>query len=497
MRYLLGIDVGTSSTKAVLYNENLEAVYTANREYELFNPQNGWAEQNPNDWKKACIEIIKEIVNKSNVNVENIKGIGLTGQMHGLVMLDKNNEVIRNAIIWADQRTDKECEEITKMVGKEKLINITANPALPGFTASKILWVRKNEKENYEKCKKILLPKDYIRFVITNEFATDVSDASGMQLLDIAKRDWSDEILKILDIDKTLLAKVYESIEISGYVSLEFEKLTGLKSGIPVIAGAGDNAAAAIGMGVIKENNAFTTIGTSGVVFAPMKNPIIDKKGRVHTFCAATPNMWHVMGVTQAAGLSVSYLRSLLFDKEEKFSEITKNISNIEIGSNKLIYLPYLMGERTPHLDSDARGVFLGMSPLHTKDHYLRAVMEGVSFSLKDCLEIIKEMGIEINEMNLTGGGAKNPIWSQMISDLFDMNVNILNSEGTTLGVAILAGVATGIYSDLDTVIEKYIYKEKIYKAIRENKEQYDKIYLIYKEVYLKLKDIFKDLKNV
>ena len=494
MNYLIGIDVGTSSTKTVLYDENLNEVFISNYEYPLYQPKNGWAEQDPNDWSKALIYTIKDIVNNSMINIDDICGIGITGQMHGLVMLDFDNNVIRPSIIWADQRTTLECLEITNKIGKEKLVEITANPALPGFTASKIMWIKNNEPQNYVKCKKILLPKDYVRFIMSGVFATDVTDASGMQLLDVPNRKWSKEILNLLNIDINLLPKVYESNEIVGYTSKQFYELTGLKEGIPIIAGAGDNAAAAIGMGVFKEGEAFTTIGTSGVVFAPVDKPIIDKKGRVHTFCAALPNTWHVMGVTQAAGLSLSYIKNLFFENKT-FSEITLELDKIDIGADKLIYLPYLMGERTPHLDSNCRGVYFGISAKHTKNHFLRSTIEGISYSLKNCLDVIDEIGININEMKLTGGGSKNKVWSKMLADIFDKNILILNSSGTTLGVALLVAdklrlIKLNNYFIDNKLREKYI-PEKM------NNIKYMKVYEIYNDLYINLKDNFEKLSKL
>lgn len=309
MRYVIGVDLGTSGTKTVLFDEKGNVITSATVEYPMYQPQNGYAEQEPIDWYNASISTIKTVITKSGVDNSDIVGIGLSGQMHGLVMLDENEDVIRPSIIWCDQRTAKECEEITQKVGAKRLIEITANPALTGFTASKIMWVKNNEPQNYAKCRHILLPKDYVRFMLTGEFATEVSDASGMQLLDVPNRCWSDEILEKLDIDISLLPKVYESPEITGYITKEIADKTGLKEGTLVVGGAGDNAAAAVGTGVVSDGKAFTTIGTSGVVFAHTSQISIDPNGRVHTFCCAVPNAWHVMGVTQGAGLSLKWFR--------------------------------------------------------------------------------------------------------------------------------------------------------------------------------------------
>jgi xylulokinase len=374
-------------------------------------------------------------------------------------MLDEDSKVLRNSIIWCDQRTADQCMEITSLVGRERLIEITANPALTGFTASKILWVRENEPRLYDQCRRILLPKDYIRFMLTGEYATEVSDASGMQLLDIPHRCWSDDVLNRLGIDKALLGTVYESPEITGRISKKAAELTGLKEGTPVVGGAGDNAAAAVGTGVVKDGLAFVTIGTSGVVYAHSSKVQIDPKGRVHTFCSAVPGEWHMMGVTLGAGLSLKWFRDNFCREELEMAQsegvdpymvMDRSAEAIRPGCDRLIYLPYLMGERTPHLDPDCRGVFFGLSAMHTRGHLIRAVMEGVSFSLLDCALILHEMGAGITEMMACGGGGGSPLWCKMLSDMFGCEVSTLSSkEGPALGVALLAGVGTGVYSSV------------------------------------------------
>jgi xylulokinase len=504
MKYLLGLDIGTSATKTVLFDETMKVIASASEEYPMYQPQNGWAEQNPKDWYNASLHTIQEVLAKSKINPEDVKGIGLSGQMHGLVMLDENNEVIRPSIIWCDQRTVKECEEITAKVGAERLIEITANPALTGFTASKILWVRNNEPENYARCKHILLPKDYVRFCMTGEYATEVSDASGMQLLDIPKRQWSDEILAKLDIDKNLLAKVYESPEVTGHINDEFAKLSGLSTDTVVVGGAGDNAAAAIGTGIVKDGKAFTTIGTSGVVFAHTDKLSIDPKGRVHTFCCAVPGCWHVMGVTLAAGLSLKWFRDNIADNYKvKAEELGKDpyvlmneaVAKIPCGSDRLMYLPYLMGERTPHLDPNCRGVFFGLSAIHTKENMMRAVMEGVAYSLSDCYDILKEMGVTVDEMMACGGGGKSPVWRQMLADMFECEVKTLTSEeGPALGVAILAGVGAGIFKDVVSACDEFIKTGTNCSPIKEESEYYKQGHALYKKVYAQLKGCYQDL---
>lgn len=474
MDYLIGIDIGTSGTKAALFDIDGNVIKSSTAEYGMSQPYNGWAEQDPQNWWNAVQKTL------ANIWTDGVAGIGLSGQMHGLVMLDEKNEVIRPAIIWCDQRTAVECDEITDIIGRKRLIDITANPALTGFTASKIMWVKKHEPENYAKCRHILLPKDYIRFKLTGEFATDVSDAGGMQLLDIKNRCWSDEVAEKLKIDTDMLPKVYESTEITGYYK-----------GVPVAAGGGDNACAAVGCGIVRSGKAFTTIGTSGVVYAHTDKPITDPDGRIHTFCAAVPGKWHVMGVTQAAGLSLKWFREN-FAAELSYREIDERVNKIPIGSERLLYLPYLMGERTPHLDPFARGVFFGISAMHKREHFMRAVMEGVAFSLKDCLEVLKENNIEINEMAVVGGGSRSAVWGEMLSSVYNMPVRPLNSEGAAFGAAILAGVAAGVYKSVETACDKLIHYPNEIKSV--NSTEYEKYYSIYKELYPALKNEYKKL---
>lgn len=504
MRYLIGVDIGTSGTKTVLFDEQGNTVASATVEYPMYQPQNGWAEQDADDWWRASVSTLKQVVEGSGVAPSDIKGIGLSGQMHGLVMLDEENKVLRRSIIWCDQRTAKQCEEINRIVGEDKVIEITANPVLTGFTAPKILWVRENEPEIYEKCRHMLLPKDYVRFKMTGEFVTDVSDASGMSLLNVAKRDWSDEMLDALGIKKEMMARVMESSHVSGYTTKELEELTGIPCGTPVAAGAGDNAAAAVGTGVVENSKAFTTIGTSGVVFAHTDKPVIDKKGRVHTFCCAVDGCWHVMGVTQGAGLSLKWLRdNFCYEEKAQAQELDIDVyqlmdskaAQIPIGSQKLLFLPYLMGERTPHLDPDCRGVFFGISAVHTKANFIRSVMEGVSYSLRDCVEIIREMGIQTDNMYACGGGAVSPLWRQMLADLFGCNVKTVSSkEGPALGAAILAGVCSGVYKNVVEGCKIAVKDNKIQTQIEENSCQYEPYYQLYRKLYPALKDNFKAL---
>lgn len=507
MAFLIGIDVGTSGSKTILFDEKGKTISSKTIEYPMSQPNNGWAEQNPVDWKNAVLDGITYVVSKGGVKADDIKGIGLSGQMHGLVMLDAGNNVIRPSIIWCDQRTGKECEEITAKVGAKRLIEITANPALTGFTASKILWVRNNEPQNYERCKHILLPKDYIRFILTGEYATEVSDASGMQLLDVPKRRWSKEVCAALGIDMSLLAKVYESPDVTGRITAEVAKKTGLKEGTLVAGGAGDNAAAAVGTGVVREGLAFTTIGSSGVVFAHSSKVAIDLKGRVHTFCCAVPGEWHVMGVTQGAGLSLKWFRDNFCGEEialakqkgvDPYVIMDDLASAIKIGSEKLLFLPYLMGERTPHLDPDCRGVFFGISAIHKRAHFIRAIMEGVTFSQRDSLEVLKEMGVTINEMMACGGGGTSALWRQMLADVYKCPVKTLASkEGPALGVAILAGVGAKIYSSVQEGCDAVILKNKEQLPNEKSSKEYENFYKIYTQLYQALKTEYKLLAKI
>ena len=507
MAYIIGIDIGTSGTKTVLFDETGKVIASNTIEYPMYQPQNGYAEQDPADWANAAVNTIKAVMKISGVNKEDVKGIGLSGQMHGLVMLDKQNEVIRRSIIWCDQRTAHEVDQMNEILGREKLIEITANPALTGWTAAKILWVKNNEPQNYERCRHILLPKDYIRFVLTHEYATEVSDASGMQLLNIAERNWSDEVIERLGLDKSMLGKVYESCEITGRLTKQMAELTGLCEGTPVVGGAGDNAAAAVGTGVVEDGKAFTTIGTSGVVFAHTSSMMYDKLGRVHTCCAAVPGCWHVMGVTQGAGLSLKWFRDNYCNAEKETAKLMdvdtyylmdKEADTVPIGANRLLYLPYLMGERTPHLDPDARGVFFGLSAMHTKKDMLRAVMEGVSYSLRDCVEVFKQMNVSVSDMMACGGGGSSPIWRQMLADLYACPVKTASSkEGPALGVAILAGVGAGLYSSVPEACREVIKTDKIQQPIAEHIPEYEKYYQLYTEIYPALKASFKKLASI
>lgn len=505
MDYLIGIDLGTSGTKTVLFDTNGRVLASRTVEYPLSQPQNGWAEQDPDDWWNAVCETLRFVLTESNVAAKNVRGVGLSGQMHGLVLLDDKGKVLRPAILWCDGRTGNECREITETIGKSRLIEISANPALPGFTAGKILWVQKHEPTLYARVAHILLPKDYIRYKLTGEFATEVSDASGMNLLDVPARRWSDEILKKLNIDKALLGKMYESIDITGEVTDSAARATGLAAGTPVVGGAGDNAAAAVGTGVVSPGKAFTTIGTSGVIFAHSDSVRIDPLGRVHSFCHAVPGKWTVMSCTLAAGLSLKWFRDRFCAQElleaeqqgiDPYVLMDREAAASPIGAGRLLYLPYLMGERSPLLDEKARGAFIGLSAMHTRGDLIRAVMEGVVYSQRQCLDILREMGIETSNMTVCGGGAKSPLWRQMLSDVYGCPVSTAGAalEGPALGAAILAGVGTGVWPTVETACEKLVHRDTVCKPDPINGACYEPYYEIYRTLYPVLKERFAAL---
>jgi len=507
MRFLLGLDVGTTSTRTIIIDENGKLVASSTSDYKLITPKPGWAEQIPIDWWIASIKTIKDVIKKSNISAENIACVGLSGQMHGSVFLDSSGNVIRPAILWCDQRTYRQCETIYKIFGHDGFIKLSYNRALPGFTAPKILWLKENELENYKKVSKILLPKDYIRYKLSNTYATEVSDASGTILMDIPSRNWSNEILNGLHIKRSLLPEVFESVVISAKVSKEASNLTGLIEGTPIAGGGSDNAAGAVGSGIIRSGLISDSIGTSGVVFAHMDKPLYDPQGRVHSFCHAVPGKWHLTGVTLSAAGSLRWY----FDEFGPSREIIKNFPDIKgydlldkqaeqvpAGSDGLIFLPYLSGERTPYTDPDARGVFFGISYLHGPDHFVRSIMEGVAFSQLDCLTLMRDLNINSYKIILFGGGAKSSTWRQIIADILNSKVVTLNiEEGSAFGAAIIAGAGYGIYPNIKEGVDKIINEDKENNPMAENVEKYKKLYTIYKLLYKDLKDNFKKLSSL
>lgn len=507
MAYLMGIDIGTSGTKTVLFDETGKTIASAYEEYPLYQPKPGWAEQDPEDWWQAVKKSIRELLSSTNINPSDIKGIGLSGQMHGAVLLDENNEVLRPSIIWCDQRSASQCEWIEGKVGRERLIELTCNPALTGFTAPKVLWVRDNEPRVYEKIRKILLPKDYIRFRLTDTFATEVSDASGTLFFDVKNRTWSKEVLELLHISFDVLPEVFESYEVSGEVSAKVAEETGLRPGTPVVGGGGDQAAGAVGNGIVKTGIISSTIGTSGVVFAFTDEVKIDPLGRIHTFCHAVPGKWHVMGVTQGAGLSYRWFRDNFGHMEKAIGELSgvdpyeilgTEAAKAQPGSEGLIFLPYLMGERTPHLDPNARGVFFGITGRSTRQDMIRAVMEGVVYSLRDTFTIFDELGIPYTQVRASGGGARSRLWREMQADVFGTEIVTINaSEGPAFGVALLAGVGTGVYSSVEEACEATIQVVSRTDPNAENMVVYNEYYEVYRALYGRLQPEFDRIAEI
>ena len=503
MNYLLGIDIGTSGTKTLLINASKdgEVVASCTKTYPLSTPKPLWAEQAPEDWWQATVASIREVIQESGIDPKQIKGIGLSGQMHGSVFLDKDNSVLRPAILWCDQRTQAECDWIMDTVGRERTIELISNPVLTGFTAGKIIWLSNNEPELYKQVKKVLLPKDYIRLRLTGEFATEVSDASGTALFNVTKRDWAYEMLDAIGIPADWMPKAYESPEVSGRVNAEAAKLTGLAEGTPVVGGGGDQAAGAVGNGVVEEGIISSTVGTSGVVFAFADKPVVDPKLRVHTFCHAVPGKWHVMGVMLSAGGSLRWYRDTFADTEtavakalgkDPYDLMCKEASKVPAGSEGLIFLPYLTGERTPYPNPHARGVFFGITLRSDRAHFVRAVLEGVAYGLRDSFGILDEMGVPIAQVRASGGGARSDVWRQIQADMTGQDhVTINIDEGPALGVALLAGVGTGIYPSVADACRSVIKVATTTKSNPAVKKTYDGFYPVYQSLYQSLKGEF------
>lgn len=483
--YYLGIDLGTSGVKLLLSDEKGSIIKTASRDYPLIFPREGWSEQNPSDWVRGTLSALNEITRGLDRSL--IKGIGVAGQMHGLVILDENDEVIRPAILWNDGRTEKEVEYLNFTVGKEKLSEYTANIAFAGFTAPKILWVKNNEPESFKKIRKIMLPKDYINYVLTGVHACDYSDASGMLLLDVKNKCWSEEMLGICGITKDVLPSLYESYEVIGKVKEEF----GLPEAV-VVAGAGDNAAAAVGTGTVGNGKCNISLGTSGTVFISSDSFSVDPMNALHSFCHADGN-YHLMGCMLSAASCNKWLAEEIL-KEKDFALLQKEINEEKLGKNSVYFLPYLMGERSPINDTDARGVFLGMTLDTGREDMVLSVLEGVSFAIRDSFEVAKSSGIGITESFLVGGGAKSPLWRKILANVLGIRLHILKTEqGPGFGAVILAMVGTGLYKSVNEASLKLctvadtVYPEEGLTALYE--ERYSK----YRKIYPALKNIFKE----
>ena len=487
----LGIDVGTGGSRALLVDERgaVRAGFTAPHE-DMIMARPMWAEQNPENWWDAVVASIRGVLAESGVKGDAIKGVGLSGQMHGLVILDQAGSVIRPSLIWCDQRSQQQVDFVNQKVGREKILAYTANPVLTGFTLPKLLWVRDNEPANFDRVRKMLLPKDYVRYRLTGRFASEVSDASGTSLFDVVNRRWSWEMMDALELDRDLLPDCYESSDITGRISAKAAELTGLAVGTPVVGGGGDQAASAVGNGIVEEGIVSCTIGTSGVVFAHMEKVAYDPAGRVHTFCHAVREKWHVMGVTQGAGLSLQWLRNQLFPGVS-YDALTAEAATSVAGAQGLFWLPYLMGERTPHLDATIRGGWFGLTAKHTRADLIRAVIEGVSYSLRDCLEIVEGLGVPVKSVRASGGGAKSEFWRGLLSSIFDRRVVTLETqEGSAYGAALLALVGTGAYSSVPEVCRAAIRETASVEPNPADASHYGKAHRVYQSMYPALKPI-------
>ena len=494
MDYLVGIDIGTSGTKGVLMDREGKIYARAGREYSIDIPQPGWAEQDPKMWWEAAIRVIREVINKLEVDPQQIRGIGLSGQMHGAVFLDKNLQPFRPAIIWADQRSSSQCEFIYQKIGKERLAELTGNPIATGFMCSTLLWMKENRPEEFSRIYKVILAKDYIRYRLTGNLGVEVTDASSTLLLDIKRRCWSEELLDILGLPlKILLEEVHESQEVAGYLHVEAARDTGLLEGIPVVYGGGDQSMQAVGNGVIRPGILSSTIGTGGQLFITVDKFTYDPKLRIHTFCHAVPNNYHLLGAILSAGLSLKWLRENILHTPDAYHIFDNEVDKIRVGSGSIIFLPYLLGERSPYMNPQAKGVFFGLSLKHHRAHMIRAVMEGVVFALRDCLEVFEELGIKIEQVIASGGGAKSGVWRQMQADIFNKEISITQStEQAAMGAAILAGVGVGIYKDVEDGCKKVVkFKKEKIKPIPENVDIYNRQFVIYKSLYQDLKGDF------
>ncbi len=501
--YLLGIDVSTTATKALLIDEHGAVVAVAATEYPFETPHPLWSEQDAALFWNGTMQSIRGVLEKSCVDAKNIVAVGLTGQMHGATLLDAHGEPLRPCILWNDQRTQKQCDEITSRVGKEKVLRLTGNPVLTGFTAPKILWVRENEPEVYRRVAHILLPKDYARYKLTGEFFSDVSDSSGTSLFDVGKRTWSDEMLRALDIPREWMPEVTESPIVSAKISADAARATGLVEGTPVVGGGGDQAAGAVGTGIVRPEIVSATLGTSGVVFAQSDEYRIEPQGRLHAFCHAVPAKWHLMGVMLSAAGSFRWYRDALGAHEKGIAQqtnrdaydvLTQDAANAPAGCEGLLFLPYLTGERTPYPDPNARGAFIGLTVRHTKAHLTRAVLEGVSFGLRDSLELMRALGITTTQVRASGGGARSPLWRQILADVFDAEIVTVNiTEGAAYGTALLAGVGAGIYRDVESACDAVIKTTSSNKP-SDAKSVYAKQYPRYRALYPALKNEFQQI---
>jgi xylulokinase len=501
---LLGLDIGTTGAKAVLIDEHGHVRATATAGYPLYTPRPGWTEQDPTDWWAAAKASVHDVLTASGLRASSVHAVGLTGQMHGLVALDAEGRVIRPAILWNDQRTAQECRWITERVGAERVLALTGNPVLTGFTAPKIVWMRAHERENAARTAHVLLPKDYVRYRLTGEIATDVADASGTSLFDVRRRRWAQEMLDALEIPASWLPRAQESPEVCGAVTGPAAADTGLARGTPVVAGAGDQAAQAVGTGIVRAGAISVTLGTSGVVFAHLDTPQVDPQGRTHTFCHAVPGRWHVMGVMLSAGGSLRWLRDSLRCEAwsrhdtEAYAAMEAEAAPIPPGAEGLLYLPYLTGERTPHADPFARGAFVGLTIRHQRGHLIRAVMEGVAMGLRDSLEILRMMNVACTEIRVSGGGSRSPLWRRILAGVTGRALaTVAPSEGAAYGAALLAGVGSGAFGSVEAACDRTVRILDRTEPAPDDVRTYEVMYARYRDLYPALRDVMHGLAAV
>jgi xylulokinase len=495
MVYFIGIDSSTTATKALLIDDKGTVVGIASSEYSYETPYPLWSEQDPNLWWDATVRSIRSLIANTGVSAESIKGVGLTGQMHGLVLLDENGSVLRPAILWNDQRTGAECDEIRERVGKHKLIEITGNDALTGFTAPKILWVQNHEPEIWQRSRHILLPKDYVRYRLTGEYAMDKADGSGTILFDLKKRDWSEEVAGILEIPAAYLPPTFEGPQTTGTLSAQAASETGLKAGTPVMAGGGDQAAQAVGVGAVEPGVIALTVGTSGVVFATTPSALVEPEGRLHAFCHAVPGTWHFMGVMLSAAGSLQWYRDTLAP-DTSFDALVHEAEDAPAGCEGLQFLPYLSGERTPHPDPLARGAWVGLTTRHGRAHLTRAVLEGVAFGLKDSFTLIKNAGLgAVTQVRASGGGVKGALWRQIMASALEAELVTVNTtEGAAYGAALLAGVGSGVWPDVKSACREAVTITGTTAPDAAQQETYRRSYALYQQLYPALKPSFDSI---
>ncbi|SDG31975.1 xylulokinase [Fontibacillus panacisegetis] len=483
MKYVIGIDLGTSSVKTLLVDQNGDIKGEASAAYPLIHERPGYSEQNPEEWVTGTISCLKQLFQESGVSPEDIDGVSYSGQMHGLVLLDADNNVLRNAILWNDTRTTAECREIEQKLG-DQLLSITKNAALEGFTLPKILWVQKHEPELFAKAAKFVLPKDYLRYRMTGRVEMEISDAAGTLLLNVAEGQWSEEVAGAFGLPAGFCPPIVGSTEATGTVLPEFAQLSGLSTSTKVFGGGADNACGAVGAGIVQKGDALSSIGTSGVVLTYEEDKNKDFAGKVHFFNHAHPGAFYAMGVTLAAGYSLSWFKDSLAP-ELSFNEFLEPVATIAPGSDGLLFTPYLVGERTPHADSVIRGSFIGLSGTHRREHMARAVMEGITFSLAESLELFRQAGIAVDRVISIGGGAKNPVWLQMQADIFGTPVvSLKNEQGPAMGAAMMAAVGSGWFRSLKDCAEQFIDYVATYEPIPANVETYSRLFKLYQQVY-------------